>query len=313
MRDEFDRDEPIDFNDDIVRQLFDEFFDKEGAIYDITEKCRELKCPVYNDGEVSLFSKIKPGPVKTGTEEKIALMAKCRDLEIRLHRITRAVSEISNALNDLTLGLANSFAPEYDMDIIPKGWAYRAKYICGSKHYSCAGAKEEWKKEYEQCGELFKKFTAGLECYNYAIGYHNDGSSGYFSFTVKGCPGMFEIGLPLIRERYGNDEVYRSKDATPMQMSLTWRRNWYIPVYDYFFDGRRSYTIKGINKELKKFVEDEEWRQYIAKFEDEKYDDKLGKMVPVSKEEMDETVKWFNKMLAEEIESCGKDGKKYKF
>lgn len=306
-----DRDD-IDSSDNLVKIIQDEVFKKDSDYWKLVDAVGKLNCPLYLDGENSLLDKTKPKSVKGKLDEQIDALVLCHRVYERLTNARKMLERILSKVNDMALGLTNSFGAEYDMDIFGKGWAYQNKFLRNIKHYSCSGAEESWKKEYDECVKLFKTVTDGLECHNFSIGVFNDGTEGLFYFTVKGCPGDFEISFPTIVEGWGNDESNIRGDEPPMQIRITWRRRWYIPVFDYFFDKRSSYHVADINRELRKFVENEEWREFVNKinFDKGRYDADKHEYVQLTEDEKKKVITDYEELLKEEIEDCGKDGKK---
>ena len=279
-------------------------------VADIRSVVHKLNGPVFSDGYPIFGEKL--GQVKGHHDEQVNALCKCRETRNEILSLISALHSQCHEIEDTALGIVNSFETPYDCDIFFKGALYQCKFIYGSTHWSCRDAKEEWKEQHDKCVELFKTVTAGLNTHNFRIGTYRDGSKAYFGFTVHGVPGDFEVSFPLNSKEYSTKEHWLDGSGIPMQMHLTWRRHWTIPIFDYFFDGFGSYSISEVNAKLFEFVSTEKWKEFYntESYYKKEFDTKTFKEYDVEVKYDDETKAYLEKILKEEIEACSKEGKK---
>lgn len=227
---------------------------------DIRTNTRKFGCPTFID-KYPLYGE-KLGQIKGHFTEQVSSLKRCKEVRNEILNLICELQSICSEIEDTSCALVNSFETEYDCDMFIKGGMYQSKFIRGSKHWSCSNAKEEWKSEYDKCVKLFKEVTMGLNTHNFHIFFMDNGSKAYFGFTVHGVPGDFEVSFPLNSKYYSNSEHYLDSSSLPMQMRLTWRRRWTIPVYDYFFDDFGAYDVSTVNGRLLRFISEKQYMDF---------------------------------------------------
>lgn len=278
-------------------------------IADIRSLTLKLNCPTFIDN-YPLFGE-KLGQVKGHHDEQVNALCNCRNTRNEILSLIFALQSQCHEIEDAALGVVNSFETPYDCDIFRKGALYHAKFLNHSTHWSCRVAKKEWKKQYDKCIDLFKAVTAPLNTHNFRIGNYENGSKAYFGFTVHGVPGDFEVSFPLNSKEYSTKEHWLDGNGFPMQMHLTWRRHWTIPIFDYFFDGFGSYSISEVNAKLSEFVSTQKWKEFYntESYHKKEIDPKTYKEYDVEVTYDDETKAYLEKILNDEIEACSREGK----
>lgn len=281
-----------------------------GDLHEISMNTMKLNALAIYDGHPIYGQKL--GQVKGHLEEQKSALAKCREIRDEILTLIHELDGICSQVEDVSMGLVNSFETPYDCDMFYKGAKYMAKFIKHSEHWSCANAKEEWKEDYDRCVKLFNEVTAGLNTHNFQIFTMNDGSKAYFGFTVHGVPGDFEVSFPLNSKDYFVEKHWLDSSGEPMQMHLTWRRHWTIPVLDYFFDDFGSYDISEVNVKLFEFISTEKWKDFYntKSYMKEVTDPKTFKTTKVEVEYDYKTQNYLEQILKEEIEACSREGKK---
>lgn len=308
----FDEDEgfePIDSNTAKGYGALDLFNHIQEEIWDIHHRSSQIGCPRCYDGYIGFDEKL--GQVNGHVDEQIALLQKCKSIRGSIQKIVRELDYYCRDIENLSLGIVNSFQTEYDCEMFPRGWAYQGKFVYGGNHWSYSGATEDMKEDYEKCVDLFKRITYGFETHNFKIGLMEDQSKGYFYFTIAGIPGDFEISIPLNSGKVFNRNHFLDSNKSPMMMGLAWRRQWCIPVYDYFFDDFGSYHSEDLNKKLHEFVSSEKWKEFYNTKSYMKKVTEPGTYRTYEEEvEYDEkTQAHLEQILAEEIEANSKEGK----
>ena len=308
----FDEDEGFNPIDECTAKklgAFDMFNNVIAEIGDIRRSSSQIGCPRCHDGYIGYGEKL--GQVNGHVEQQIELFHKCKGLRENIKKVIMELDYYCRDIEDLSLGIVNSFQTEYDCKMFSRGWAYQCKFVNGGNHWSYSGATKDMKEDYDKCLELFKRITYGFDTHNFKIGIMNDESVGYFYFTISGVPGDFEIFFPLNSDKVFNNKHFLDTNKSPMQMGLAWRRLWCIPVYDYFFDGFGTYHIDDLNKKLHEFVSSEKWKEfYNTKFYMKKVTEPGTFRTYDEEVEYDEsTQKYLAKILAEEIEANSKEGK----
>lgn len=280
-----------------------------GDLHEINMRAMDLNAPAIADGYPIYGQKL--GQIKGHLEEQKNALAKCRKVRNEILTLIHGLDGVCSQIEDLSMGIVNSFETPYDCDMFIKGGMYQAKFIKHSDHWRCSNAKVEWKEQYDKCVKLFNEVTNGLNTHNFSIVNYEDGSKAYFGFTVHGVPGDFEVSFPLNSKEYFVKQHWLDSSCEPMQMRLTWRRHWIIPVFDYFFDDFGSYDISEVNAKLREFVSSEKWKEfYNTKSYTEKVTDpKTFKTTKVEVEYDEKTKAYLEKILKEEIDACSKDGK----
>lgn len=275
----YDEEDEFDYNalSDESKDILNKFY---GDLSRLHSLHREVGAPVFYDA-YPLFGE-KLGQVKGHLDGQKNALKECKVVRNEILALIQELRDVCSQVEDVSMGLVNSFDTEYDCDMFIKGGMYQAKFIMNSKHWSCRGAQEEWKKDYDNCVELFHEVTSGLNVHNFKIFYMESGEKAFFGFTVHGVPGDFEISFPLNSNKYHVGKHWLDSSSLPMQMRLTWRRRWTIPVFDYFFGDFGSYDVSEVNKKLHEFIE-------------------TGKYMEFSKD---------SPGLQDEIDACSKEGKK---
>lgn len=280
-----------------------------GDLHEINIHTMGLNAPAISDGYPIYGQKL--GQIKGHFEEQKNSLSKCRKVRNEILTLIHELNGVCSQIEDLSMGIVNSFETPYDCDMFIKGGMYMAKFIKHSDHWSCENAKPEWKEDYEKCVKLFNEVTNGLNTHNFNIVNYEDGSKAYFGFTVHGVPGDFEVSFPLNSKDYFVKQHWLDSTGEPMQMHLTWRRRWTIPVFDYFFDDFGSYDISEVNTKLHEFVSSEKWKEFYntKSYMKEVTEPKTFKITKVEVEYDAETHEYLEKILKDEIEACSKDGK----
>lgn len=287
----------------LLNNLYDE-------VYSIREITNGFNTPSFHEGYICYGQKL--GQVNGHVAEQKNALIKCRNIRNEILNLIKELNYICSDVEDLSRGLINSFETVYNCDMFLKGSMYQAKFIEKSNQWFCNDAKEEWKEDYEKCLKLFNEITFGLTTHNFRILHMGDGSKAYFSFTVHGVPGDFEVSFPLNSNKYYVKEHWLDSSSLPMQMRLTWRRHWTIPVFDYSFDDFGTYDISELSQKLLKFVSEEKWKDFYntKSYMKEITDPKTFETSKIEVEYDEHTKEYLEKILAEEIEACSKEGKK---
>lgn len=279
------------------------YFDPESLIARLRKRSHELGCAKFREGHPDYMCSKGYSKPDAAPEEISDLMVECKraheDIEARIAVMSMALSD----LEDIQKGLANAFRTEYDSDMLPRAHGYWAKFVKNGDHWSLRGVKQEWKADYDKCVDWFKSMAGGLDTHNFAIGLYQDMHKAYLSFTVSGCPGSFEIGLPLSLSESLTADPPMHSCLKPMQIGIVWRRRIWIPVFDYFFDDFGTYKAQEAVDRIRKFVEDREWEKFCNT---RSYAEKSGFYVDYD----EDTRKRLESELAADIEASGREGKK---
>lgn len=305
--------------DDIAKAIGDNtIVDRISELYSTHYK---LGCPRIVDGEpvpdivddvgeTRLKVRIRNTGRLAGDRELICgAMDACADIHRTIVGKIATLATVLADVEDLALGFANAFSPEYDPEMFNRAWAYQAKFINGSNSWMIpAETCEAWKSSYDAVVSYFKEITRGLDTHNLCIRTWRDGSMAELAFTVAGCPGDFEIAFPLVSSE---DAVakYRGRGETDsMKISATWRGRYLLPHRDHFFE-RRSYNVNDVVDAIREFVRDETWRtMYNTKTRIETvWVD--GKRMTLETPYTDEKAAELEREIADEIEANGKEGK----
>ncbi|MCQ2300579.1 MAG: hypothetical protein MJZ81_10705 [Bacteroidales bacterium] len=266
-----------------------------------------FNCPKFKDGLRDIFDQLLPKKeCKASQEEIVKAMSDCKRFHADLKSRMFAIQDLLSGLEDMQIGLANSFRTEYDSDMLPKAHGYWARFVKGLNHWSLSGVKEEWKSDYERCVAWFGELTRGMETHNFKIICFQDCHEASLAFTVAGCPGTFEISLPLVLSTDTSARPSIGAKGEPMQVSIVWRRRMWIPVFDYFFDGFGTYHVQDAVDRIKKFVEDREWEMFCNT---RSGTSTRSDGVETRIEYKDEIRERLEKSLAADIEASGREGK----
>lgn len=292
---------------DFNRLLCDEW----KTLTDMNVEARDIGCAKFIDNYPAFGEKLT-GAVREQTDRQIDLLKRCKESYADLCHMIERLTDMRFEVESVAQRVVNSFGVEYDCDMFWKAHQYQGKFILKREHWSFHNAKEEYKADYDRCFELFKRITAGLDVHNFFILLYKDGSHADIKFTVAGVPGDFEIGFPLNSKEYAIEKprLNLPDGRLPMQMTLTWRREWVIPHRDYFFNRFGTYRIDDLGPKIKEFIESKEYMKYCNT---ESYESTKtgpdGNEMKVTTFYDDDTKKGLEDALAKEIEMNGKEGK----